>query len=491
MTREGLTTGSISEISRSIAEGRISPMEVVAAALDRCEALEPHLNAFITIDRAGATAAAAHLTEELQAGTNRGPLHGMPMAVKDLIGTRGLRTTAGSRSTPQLVPDEDAASVDRLRHRGAVIIGKTNLPEFAYTPCDQYHPEFGPTHNPWDLGRFPGGSSSGSAAAVAAGIVPAALGSDTGGSIRTPASFCGVSGFKPTYGFISLRGIVPLAPSMDHVGLLARTAEDCATLLAAVAGHDPRDPLSAAEADSHAARLGVGAKFGGVRVGVLDGFFSDDVEPSVAAAVADAIRVMVDHGAEAESANLATIEADVSSASAVLMVEASRVHERDLVEHGDDLVPDVRNKLIEGSRIPRVDYLRALESRGRVREALEKALAGVDVLVSPTCDTTAPPMSPAGRVLEPARYVVSGRPSARIPFNLAGLPAISIPCGVDPQGLPIGLQIAGRRWADWEVLAIAQAFQAVTDWHLRTPSIGRRRGTSDRPGFSGAAKPSG
>ena len=486
---EGLTTGTLSQISRSIAEGDISPIEVVAAALDRCEGLEPDLNAFITIDRVGATAAAAQLAAELEGGTYRGPLHGMPMAVKDLIWTRGLRTTAGSRSTPQRAPDEDATSVERLRQHGAVIIGKTNLPEFAYSPCDQYHPEFGPTHNPWDLGRFPGASSSGSAAAVAAGIVPAALGSDTGGSIRTPASFCGVSGFKPTYGLISLRGIIALAPSMDHVGLLARTAEDCATLLAAVAGHDPRDPLSPPEADSHAVPLALAASLTGVRVGVLDGFFSDDVQPSVATAVAEAIRVMVDHGATAVSPNLATIEGDVSSASAVLKVEASHAHERDLVEHADDLVPDVRNKLMEGSRISGVEYLRALESRQRVRDALETALSAVDVLVSPTCDTTAPPMSQDGRVLEPARYLVSGRPSARMPFNLAGLPAISIPCGFDQHGLPIGLQIAGRRWGDWSVLAIAQAFQAVTDWHLRTPSIGRRLDTNG-PG-SESLKPSG
>jgi aspartyl-tRNA(Asn)/glutamyl-tRNA(Gln) amidotransferase subunit A len=258
---------------------------------------------------------------------------------------------------------------------------------------------------------------------------------------------------------------------MDHVGLLARSAEDCATLTTALAGYDRSDRLSAIEADSTTPLRPLSANLNGVRVGVADSFFSDDVDASVASAVHAAVETLLRHGAVARPVSLSGIMEDVTHALAILKVEASYVHDRDLAEHADDLVGDVRVKLQEGSRISGVEYLHALDARSRVRKRLAEAFDDIDGLVGPTCDTTAPLMADDGRVLEPAPYLVAGRPSARIPFNLTGNPAISVPCGYDELGLPVGLQIVGRPWNDWMALSVAHAFQSITDWHLQAPPL--------------------
>ncbi len=471
MDSEQLCAADLTEMSSWISRRVVSSEDLVAAALAQCEKLDPLLNAFITVDSEGARSAAKAADGDTRRGIHRGPLHGIPVAVKDVFSVKGLRLTAGSKIMANFVPGEDAAAVVRLRRAGAVIIGKTNLPEFAYSPCDEYHAEFGPIRNPWDLARFPGASSSGSAAAVAARIVPLALGSDSGGSIRTPASFCGITGFKPTYGLVSLRGVVPLSPSLDHVGLLARSANDCNSMLAAVAGFDPEDESSSVQADAFSEEASLDATLRGVRFGALGDFFSDDVQPDVADAINAAINSFVEHGAVVSPMSAAGLADDVELAMNVLTVEASYVHDRDMAEHAEDLIPEVRTKLMAGRNIPGVAYLQAGEARRRVRARLDAAMKDIDMLVSPTNDTTAPRMTPEGRVLEPARYLVTGRPSAREPFNLTGQPAISIPCGFDRLGLPIGMQLVGRRWADRSVLSVAHAYQSYTDWHLRLPPV--------------------
>ena len=381
-----------------------------------------------------------------------------------------MRTTAGSLLYSEFVPREDAAVVQRLRRAGAVIMGKTNLVEFAYSPCDEYHDLFGPTRNPWDLRRFPGASSNGSAAATAAGIVPLAIGSDTGGSVRTPASFCGLTGLMPTAGLVSRYGQMTLAQSLDTVGLLARTADDCGLLLDALIGLDRRDTMSVRT--PYEARSSTQLpRFEGLRFGVLRGFPFADLQTDVGRAVDSAIRALEDLGGRVEDVAVPGLEHDAHDAMLILAAEASASHRVAMQEHPDKILPAIRSKLEDGFKVTAVDYLGALEARARVRRALQDLLRQVDVLVTPTCDTTAPLMSAEGRILEPPPYLVNGRPSSRVIFNLARLPALSIPCGFDELNLPIGIQFAGPPFADRRLLAVARTFQKSTRWHNQHPPI--------------------
>jgi aspartyl-tRNA(Asn)/glutamyl-tRNA(Gln) amidotransferase subunit A len=469
-----LERAGLVDMSGWISDRAMTPLDLTRAVLNRCEQLDAKINAFITIDASGALEAAERAEVELRRGRYRGRLHGIPVGVKDIFRTRGLRTTAGSRTMAGYVPDEDSAVVELLRRAGAIVVGKTNTPEFAYSPCDQYHPEFGPTRNPWDLDRFPGASSGGSAAAVAARMVPIAIGSDTGGSVRTPAAFCGVTGFKPTFGLVSMWGAVPLSPTMDHVGFLGQTARDCAALLAATAKHDARDPASVPASRRRVASVPRASRLDGLRIGLLEGFFSEELQPGVAHVFEETVATLAGLGVHLERLPLHGLLDSVNDAVAILAVEASYTHASDLAHHSAELVPDVRSKLERGNLVSGVEYVRARAARRRVRALLAEMLDRVDVMVSPTCDSTAPRMDDDGRVLDPPPYLAAGRPSARIPFNLAGLPAISIPCGTDELGLPVGLQIIGRQLHDFKVLAIASEIQSATEWHLGNPGLGDR-----------------
>ena len=459
---------SIAELARLIRQRELSPTEVTRAAFERCEQFEPKINAFVTLLPEAALDEASRAEAEMARGEYRGALHGVPIAIKDLYWTRGVRTGAGSKIMLEFVPDETAAVVSRLRQAGAVVLGKTNMVEFAYGPLSSYHPEYGPTRNPWDLGRFPGSSSNGSGAAVAAGEVYGAMGSDTGGSIRGPASFCGISGLKPTYGLVSLYGAVPLSTSLDHAGPLARSAEDCAILLQAIAGHDPRDPASIqTEIPDYLAQLG--ETVSGLRLGLPRAFFWDDLASGIPEAIEGAADVFRRLGAEVVEIDLPNLAADALAAYTILKVEASAYHRRHLAERPDDFLPEVREKLDEGLQIPGVDYVEALEARRRLSQTFATAFGQVDAVLTPSRDTTAPRMDESGKLLDRFPHQVAGRASPSFPFNAAGLPAISIPCGFDGQGLPVGLHIAAPQLADGLVLRIAHAYQQATDWHTRRP----------------------
>jgi aspartyl-tRNA(Asn)/glutamyl-tRNA(Gln) amidotransferase subunit A len=474
MATTDLSFATVAELSGLIAGRQLSPVELVQACLARCEQLEPKLNAWITLLPDQALAAARQAEAEIAAGKYRGPLHGIPLAIKDLFYTRGVRTTGASKTLSDFVPDHDAALIERLSAAGAITLGKTNMVELAYGPTNYYQPEFGPTRNPWDLDRFPGGSSTGTGAAIAAGMVPAGLGSDTGGSIRNPASFCGISGLKPTYGLVSAYGAIPLSATLDHMGPLARSAEDCAILLQAMAGFDPRDPASRRSTiPNYRADLGEGVR--GLRLGVPRGFFWLDLWPGIEPAVEQAIQTFRELGAQiVELETPGNVPEDSLQAMNVMRAEGSWVHRKAILERPDDFTPEIRDKLQQGMRITAVEFLEAEAARRHARRALIDLFDQADALLTPTRDTTAPRQDASGRCLDQLPHMAAGRAAPTYPWNCAGLPAISVPCGFDPNGLPIGLQVAGRPNDELLVFRVAHAYQQATDWHRRRPTAVER-----------------
>jgi aspartyl-tRNA(Asn)/glutamyl-tRNA(Gln) amidotransferase subunit A len=385
----------------------------------------------------------------------------VPIAVKDLIWTRGERTTGGSKVLGAFVPDQDASVVARLRAAGAVVFGKTNTPEFAYGPLNAYH--YGPSRNPWDPSRFTGGSSMGSAAALAGGLVPGALGSDTGGSIRGPAHWSGVCGLMPTYGRVPLRGVVPLATTLDHVGPMARSALDAALLLQAIAGHDPLDPTSVEVPVPDYARETM-RPVRGLRVGVPRGYLWDLVAPAIGAAVEVALDELRRLGLQVEDVTLPEWEAAADASHVLIRSEAATEYREVLAERPEDLIPEVRERLEAGVRTSAVEYLGARRAADHCAHALRRLLVRADLLALPGRAQTAPKMDEGGRLLEP----LSPR-NYTAPLNFAGVPALTVPCGFDAEGLPIGIQLVGRHWAEGTLLGVAHAYQQVTDWHRRRP----------------------
>jgi len=454
---------SAAELGRRIARRHLSPVEVTDEMLARIARLDSQLNAYVTVvpERARAEAKAAET--EIAAGAWRGPLHGVPIALKDIFDTAGIETAAGSKILRGNVPDADAAVVERLRAAGTLLLGKLNMHEFAYGTTNR-NEHWGDCRNPWNLAHVPGGSSGGSGAALAAGLCYGSLGTDTGGSIRIPASVCGVVGLKPTFGRVSRRGVVPLAWSLDHVGPMARTVEDAALLLGAIAGHDPADEWSATEpVDDYTRDLEAGVR--GLRLGLPRQLFFEGLDPAVEHEVRAAIDVLIGEGASTLEVELPHVEHAQTALHATLASEASAYHQRWLRERPDDY-GDVRPALELGLFIPAVDYVNARRWQTLVRSDFAAALRQVDVLVAPSLPRTAP------RIGEP----VSREPRIAwnrfmTPLNLAGLPAISVPCGFDESGLPVGLQIAGRAWDEATVLRVARAYERATDWHEQRPPM--------------------
>ena len=461
-----LAWAGIAELGPWLRDRILSPVELCRALLARVERLEPRLNAFITLDPERILDEARAVEADLHAGRVRGPLHGVPIAVKDLCWTRGQRTTGGSKVLAGFVPDEDASVVARLRQAGAIVFGKTNTPEFAFGPLNAYH--YGPSRNPWDSGRFTGGSSMGAAAALAAGLVPGAVGSDTGGSIRGPAHWSGVTGLKPTYGRVPLRGVIALATSLDHVGPMTRSAEDAALLLGALAGHDPADPTSA---DIPVAdyRAELGRPVRGLRAGVLRGPLWDGLPPAIAAAVDAALGELARLGIRLEDVELPDWEAAAAAVTVLIRCEAAAEYRTVLAERGGDLTPEVRERLEAGAITSAPDYVEARRIAGRLAFALHDRLRRHDLLVLPGRDQTAPRMEPGGRLLDP-----SSSRNYLSPLNPAAVPALVVPCGFeqrDGRDLPIGLQLVGRAWDEGRLLQVAHAFQQATDWHRRRPPL--------------------
>ena len=453
----------IAELGPRLAARSLSPVELCQALLRRCQHLEPMLNAFITLDAERILAEARVAERELSAGRARGPLHGVPVAVKDLCWTRGERTTGGSKVLSDFVPDEDATVVARLREAGAIVFGKTNTPEFAYGPLNAYH--YGPSRNPWDPARFTGGSSMGAAAALAGGLAPGALGSDTGGSIRGPAHWSGVTGLMPTYGRVPLRGVVALATTLDHVGPMTRSALDAALLLQVLAGHDPLDPTSVDVPVPDYARETT-RPVGRLRVGVPRGYLWDLVAPAIGTAVEVALDELRRLGLSIEDVEIPEWEAAADASLVLIRSEAATEYRRVLMERPHDLIPEVRERLEAGVRTSAVEYLEARRAADRCGHALRRLLARADLLALPGRAQTAPKMDPSGRLLEP----LSPR-NYTAPLNYPGVPALTVPCGFDAEGLPIGIQLVGGHWAESTLLNVAHAYQQATDWHRRRPPL--------------------
>ena len=446
---------SLEEAATLLRERRVSPLELTEACLARIETVEPRLNAFVTVTADLARAQARDAEGEIAAGRYRGPLHGIPVAVKDLFATKGIRTTAGSRILATWIPEEDATVVRKLREAGAVLLGKLGLHEFAYG-ISSVNPHFGDVHNPWDTTRIPGGSSGGSAVAVVAGEAYAALGSDTGGSIRIPAALCGCVGLKPTYGRATLFGAVPLAWSLDHPGPLARTVRDVAIATQAISGHDPRDPISADRAVPDLL-AGIERSARGLRVGVPTDHVWEECDAAIARAVRAAIETLAGAGADVREIRWPRATEYAKAASAILGIEARAYHEGAFPGRAAEYGPLVRARLASQGDVDADTYARSMRLLLEARAgAADRDLDGVDVLAMPTVPTRA-------WTIEEAKEI--GRPSewtrvTRI-FDLTGQPAISVPCGMDPDGLPVGLQFAGRMWDEAMVLRAARAYEMV------------------------------
>ena len=447
--------------SELIHSRRASSVDLVGACLDRVARHDRELGAFITLTAESAIAEAKRADADLANGVDRGPLHGIPVALKDLYDTAGVRTTGGSRIFADRVPERDCAVVEKLRAAGAVFVGKLNLHEWALGVTNQ-NPHFGPACNPWDTTRIPGGSSGGSAIAVASGFCYLSPGSDTGGSIRIPASLCGVAGLKPTYGRVSLRGVIPLAWTLDHSGPLARTVGDLALALSAIAGHDPLDPSSSdTPSEDYGAGIEDGAK--DVRVIIPTNHFFDDIDPEVDAAVREAARVLISLGASV--AELTLPRADLISAQrAILLTDAAAYHREHLRERAADIGADVLTRLRTGQTFTGTEYALARRDQSELRREWFGILHEHDVILSPTTPIAAPAREGQDAVAAAQRLTAN-----TAPFNLTGLPAISIPCGFTQSGLPIGLQLAAGPWRERLLLRVARAYEHVTPWHERLP----------------------
>jgi aspartyl-tRNA(Asn)/glutamyl-tRNA(Gln) amidotransferase subunit A len=439
---------SIAEASELLRRKEISPVDLTQSCLARIERLNPSINAFITVMHDSALDGARKAEEEIRAGNWRGPLHGIPIGLKDLIDTAGVKTTCASALFAERVPTEDAEVVRRLKSAGAVLIGKQNLQEFAYggTSTSSY---FGPVHNPWDVERIAGGSSGGSAAAVVSGMCFGAIGSDTGGSIREPAAFCGIVGLKPTYGRVSARGVFPLSPSLDHVGPLCRNVIDTALILQAIAGYDKLDTTSVDwPSDSYAEALKAETK---PRIGIVRRPFFDDIDPDIEKAMNEALRQISQMSSD-------IVEVDLpSTPAAVQAAEVYAVHAKSFAASPELYGRWIRQRLEQAAAVDTVTYVEARQQLDRVRRSVEDVFAEADLLVTPT--TPVPPITidEAMNMSPPPEGELWLRNTR--PFNAFGLPTISIPCGFTRAGLPIGLQIAGPRFSEASVLSFAYTFE--------------------------------
>ena len=461
---------SVAELARLIEGRELSPVELVQGALDRIERLEPKLNAFLDVFADQALEDARTAEREIAAGDYRGPLHGIPVGLKDIIDVAGRPTTGGAAFLRDNVADRDATVTTRLRQAGAVIMGKLNLVEFAMGATG-LNPHYGNTHNPWDPERVTAGSSTGSAASVAAGMLAGALGSDTGGSIRMPAALCGIAGLKPTYGFVPRSGVLPVSWSCDHVGPMARRAGDCAHMMNALAGQDPRDPASSGEpVPDFTSGLGLGLD--GIRIGVPGHFFFDDLEPEIGPAVREALALMERNGAGLIDLPMPWVSKGRAINTALVMPEAVSVHEQWIAEHADRYSAEVRARIQASFSIPAVEYVRAQRARRWFCERMTEAMRDVDVLVTPTV----PVRTPTIEACTPPPGANEGREGSRLPvftgvFNTTGQPSLSVPCGFTEDGVPIGMMVTGKAFDDATVLRVGDAYERLAGWHERHPAL--------------------
>jgi aspartyl-tRNA(Asn)/glutamyl-tRNA(Gln) amidotransferase subunit A len=457
---------TIGELAAALRARTISPLEITDALLARIEAFDGRLHSFITVTADLARQQARRAEQELRSGHDRGPLHGVPIALKDLYGTKGIRTTCHSAVLEHWSPENDATTVTKLRAAGAVLLGKLGMHEFAFGGPSVDAP-FPAVRNPWNTDHVPGGSSSGSGAALAAGLCYGALGSDTGGSIRTPSSHCGVVGIKPAYGRVSRYGVVPLSWSLDHTGPMARSVEDCAILLQAIAGHDPHDPASADVAvPDFRSRLEDGVR--GLRIGVpRSGWFDENlgVDPQTLAVFDHALEVLKHLGAVLVELDGKPFSLARKANQTILVCEAYAYHEKTFQETPMKFGTSVRRRMLEGAFLSAADYLTAQRARSALNQQIRANFERVDVFAVPG----APRPPEAFAKLDPNEQNL--RPSFTNPFNLTGLPAICVPCGFTAGDLPAGLQIIAPPFQETSCFRVARAYENATEWHKKRPVI--------------------
>jgi aspartyl-tRNA(Asn)/glutamyl-tRNA(Gln) amidotransferase subunit A len=458
---------SVDQAARLLRKKRISPSDLVEAALARIERLNPPLNAFITIVPEGARADARRAEEQLRRGAAPSVLCGIPISIKDNFWTRGIRTTAGSSILSDFVPGKDSDVVQRLREAGSILLGKTNMHEFAYGVTNE-NPHYGPARNPWDLERITGGSSGGSAAVLAMGIGYAATGTDTGGSIRIPSALCGVVGLKPTFGLVSVEGIVPLAKTLDHAGPMARSVTDLCIMLEAMAEDYPR---GIARPDFRKLTTNRLHKF---RLGWPKQYFFERVDREVQHAIESAAKCFKSLGATIKDASLPGLGRSVEPSTNIALAEATHYHEsqgyfpQQAGKYGDE----VRYRLELGRKVPAADYLHALDVKREITQEFEAVFGDVDAILAPTLPIAAPCIGEKEVAIGGEKETVrSALVRLNRPANLTGHPAISIPCGFTSSGLPIGLQLIGPSWSEARLLSIALAYEDATEWHKRRPQL--------------------
>lgn len=455
----------IAAVAQEISTRSLSPVTLTEMMLDRIAGIDPKLLSYVTVLKDDAIRSARQAEKEIADGHYRGALHGVPVAIKDIYDTKGVRTTACSKVRENYVPTENSTVVRKFREAGAIILGKVTTHEFAFGFDSR------PTKNAWNLDHIPSGSSGGSGAAIAAGLCFAATGSDTGGSIRAPAAANGITGIKPTYGRVSKAGVAVLSWSLDHAGPMARTVRDLAILLGVMAGPDPLDPHTKDVAVPNY----VGALSGdvrGVRLGVPTSYFFDDVEPWVEDAIRTAIAILEAAGAKVVPVSIPGLDGILDCMLAIAMSEASTYHQQTMRETPELFSDETRLLLEAGELTLATTYINAQRLRLAIKNTFKQAMRDVDVLVTPTQPTTALKVGQATSRIgsrEESVFAVSARFCA--PFNISGLPAISVPCGFSPEGMPIGLQVVGKPFDEETVLRVADAFERSTQWHLKYPAI--------------------
>jgi len=450
-----------------VKSGELSPVDIIEVLLRRISQLEPSLNAFLTVWSDSARTAARLAESEIKSDRYIGPLHGIPIGLKDLIDVAGHKTTGGSKVLVDNVANSDATVVTRLKAAGAILIGKLNLVEFAFGTTG-LNPYTGDVKNPWDKTRITAGSSSGSAAAVASGMIPGSLGSDTGGSIRMPASVCGIAGLKPTYGRIPRTGVLDLSWSMDHVGPMARTTEDCALLLNALAGSDSGDPTSYAGAsEDFTSQLENG--LGLIKIGLPTNYFFDQpVDPEILEAVLSSINIMASNGAEVVELSMPWVDKGRAINLGVIRPEAVSVHESLMAENANLYSSDVRRRIQSGSSITAIDYARAQRARQWFNHKMSESMKQVDVLITPSIPIQTP-------TIKQCTTDKNGGAASKLPmftsvFDVTGQPSHSIPCGFTSGGMPIGMMITGHPYDEKTVLRVGNAFEKLTHWNQRIPT---------------------
>jgi aspartyl-tRNA(Asn)/glutamyl-tRNA(Gln) amidotransferase subunit A len=456
---------TIAEAGALISSRKLSSVELVQSRLARIAQHDAKLNSFIRVLAEPALAAARTAEAEIMAGRYRGPLHGIPIGLKDIYETKGVPTTAHSKVLINHVPQRDATSVQRLVNAGAIVLGKLATHEFAFGG-PSFDLPWPPARNPWDTSRFTGGSSSGTGAAVAAGLVLAGTGSDTGGSIRGPAAFCGLAGLKPSYGRISRAGILPLAFSLDHAGPMGWTAEDCALMLQAMAGHDPADPASA-DRPVPDYRAALSGEVKGLRIGLIRHFYEIDnpANEVIRQGIAAAVKVFEDLGCSVRELRLSPLADWAACGVMIMLTEGYAIHEATLRERFVDYGEAFRDRMALAALITGGDYVQAVRRRRELAVELASAMADLDLVMTAAAPSEAPPIEAVGK------FAIFERPSLTMPFNVTGAPAMSVCCGYSPTGLPLAFQIAGKPFDEATVLKLAHAYEEATPWRTIRPRL--------------------